>query len=82
MAALDNVWAMYMGLKDRRRQKERDDVADDKYAQQLQQQSLANIRADEQLRLSQATGARADAAVKLEQKRWKDGQKRNRWIDG
>lgn len=29
MATLDNVWAMYMGLKDRRRQAERDQVADD-----------------------------------------------------
>ena len=43
MATLDNVWAMYMGLKDRRRQAERDQVADDKYADQLQQQSLGNM---------------------------------------
>ena len=42
MASLGDVWGMYMGLKDRRRQKERDDVADNKYAEQLKQQSLAN----------------------------------------
>lgn len=70
MATLDNVWAMYMGLKDRRRQAERDQVADDKYADQLQQQSLGNIRADEQLRLNQDAATRAKEAVTLEQTRW------------
>ena len=70
MATLDNVWAMYMGLKDRRRQAERDQVADDKYADQLQQQALGNIRADEQLRLNQDAAERAKEAVKLEQTRW------------
>ena len=61
MATLDNVWAMYMGLKDRRRQAERDQVADDNYADQLQQQALGNIRADEQLRLNQDAAERAKA---------------------
>lgn len=70
MATLDNVWAMYMGLKDRRRQAERDQVADDKYADQLQQQALGNIRADEQLRLNQDAAERAKEAVTLEQTRW------------
>jgi len=70
MAALDNVWSMYMGLKDRRRQRERDLVADDKYADQLQQQALGNIRADEQLRLNQDSSQRAVEAVNLEQKRY------------
>ena len=70
MATLDNVWAMYMGLKDRRRQAERDQVADDKYAGQLQQQALGNIRADEQLRLNQGSSQRAVEAVNLEQKRY------------
>ena len=70
MATLDNVWAMYMGLKDRRRQAERDQVADDKYADQLQQQALGNIRADEQLRLNQEAAERAKEAVTLEQTRW------------
>ena len=49
MAALDNVWAMYMGLKDRRRQKERDDVADDNeiLPHSLGEMESINVRASE-----------------------------------
>ena len=49
MSSLDNVWQMYMGLKDRRRQKERDDVADSRYADAQEQQSLANSQRERQL---------------------------------
>lgn len=57
MAALDNVWSMYMGLKDRRRQRERDLVADDQYADAQAQQVLTNDYRDQTLANSQASTA-------------------------
>jgi hypothetical protein len=70
MFSFSDTWGMYQDMKTKRRQRERDDINNERYEDQLQQQSLANTRADEQLRLNQGTAARQNAAVTLEKQRY------------
>lgn len=55
MASLTDVWGMYMGLKDRRRQKEQDDLNLEKYAYQKEQNTLTNDYRQQTLADSQVT---------------------------
>ena len=54
---LNGIWAMYRGMKQDRRQRERDDVADDQYADAQAQQSLTNDYRDQTLANAQASTA-------------------------
>ena len=54
---MNGIWAMYRGMKQDRRQRERDDVADDQYADAQAQQSLTNDYRDQTLANAQASTA-------------------------
>ena len=53
MGSFSETWGFYQDMKADRRRREQDDINNERYADQLKQQSLANTRADEQLSLAQ-----------------------------
>ena len=53
MGSFSETWGFYQDMKANRRRREQDDINNERYADQLKQQSLANTRADEQLSLAQ-----------------------------
>jgi len=81
MSTLMDTWNMYMGLKDRRRQKEQDELNLEKYEYQKRQDSLANSQRKRQLDNADRNyeAARIDQAA-LESERAKGWDEKNQII--
>ncbi len=81
MSTLMDTWNMYMGLKDRRRQKEQDELNLEKYEYQKRQDSLANSQRKRQLDNADRNyeAARIDQAA-LESERAKGWDEKNQLL--